>query len=352
MKWLFITTKTVIDDNFNNLLDGHRKFNITKTNRGKKCTFKECTHAIEAILVTRYAKCTSDACRILEKECEVNYKIEQCETSKITKFYWKGAHILSDSQYQVKTTRTPTKFTLNDTERDFVDCLLRAGMKPKKIYHEIINRPDFKNKPTLKWIQNYVSFQKSNNKDDEISEILRTLNGYVRKDNSENADPFVIGVDENNGVTAVGTGSDMDPFVVGFTSAGLLKKMQDFKVLNLEAMLHIDATYKITKESYPLLVIGITDISRRFHLLALYIVSQTTELIVNHCLRSLFDAGRSLYPDLVDWEPTYTMSDADQALYNSLHGLFPDSTHLTCYFHMRKNIREMARSLDGSQYKL
>jgi hypothetical protein len=62
----------------------------------------------------------------------------------------------------------------------------------KKIYNEIINRPDFKNKPTLKWIQNYVSFQKSNNKDDEISKILRTLNEYVRKNNNENADPFWI----------------------------------------------------------------------------------------------------------------------------------------------------------------
>jgi hypothetical protein len=61
----------------------------------------------------------------------------------------------------------------------------------------------------------------------------------------------------------------MDPFVVGVSSIGLLAKMKELDK-NRCAMLHIDATYKITKESYPLVVLGISDVARRFHLLLLY----------------------------------------------------------------------------------
>jgi hypothetical protein len=48
-------------------------------------------------------------------------------------------------------------------------------------------------------------------------------------------------------------------------------------------MFHLDSTYKITKNSYPLLIFGVSDINRKFFLLAAFIVSQTTAEIVKHC---------------------------------------------------------------------
>jgi hypothetical protein len=75
----------------------------------------------------------------------------------------------------------------------------------------------------------------------------------------------------------------MDPFVVGVSSIGLLAKMKEFKDKNQCAMLHIDATYKIKKESYPLVVLGISDVARRFHLLLLQMKSPTIYYNILYC---------------------------------------------------------------------
>jgi hypothetical protein len=352
-QWIYIATKPVVGNRFDGTLYGHRKYVITKTNRGKKCNFKECSHHEAIQLVSRYATCGSDACKESVEPCLVSYKIEYCSVTRLAKYYWKGTHIVSDVEYQAKTTSTPNKFVLGDTEKTFVDTLIRAGLPPKRIYHECLNGTEVTNKPSLKWLQNYVNFERSNQRDLELSAICNQIKLLDRKENPASTEPFVIGVDFEGGEPVIGNGSDMDPFVVGISSVGLLAKMRRFQITNQSAMFHIDATYKITKESYPLLVLGITDIARKFHLLGLFITSQTTEIIVKHCVLSLLKTAQSFFPEMNDWKPTYTMSDADPALHNALRSCFGNSTrYLNCYFHVRKNLRDMERSFSGSDYTM
>ena len=152
-------------------------------------------------------------------------------------------------------------------------------------------------------------------------------------------------MDFDDGKPVIGVGSDLDPFVAGFTSKILLEKLKQFQNIKNEAMLHVDCTYKITKEAYPLLVVGVSDISRLFHLLGVFFVSQTTEIIIKYYIDSLFDAVNLNFTCLADWKPSFTMTDSDPALINALRSRFGESTkYLNCYFHLKKNVRDYVRS--------
>jgi hypothetical protein len=62
----------------------------------------------------------------------------------------------------------------------------------------------------------------------------------------------------------LGTGTDNDHFQLGFTSVLLLMR------LVWSGMFHIDATYKIIKYFYPLIIFGITDLNRSFFSICFY----------------------------------------------------------------------------------
>lgn len=61
----------------------------------------------------------------------------------------------------------------------------------------------------------------------------------------------------------LGQGSEDDHFHLGFTSKKLLKRMVDHEALD-KAVFHLDATYKIVRFNYPLIVFGYTDKKHQF----------------------------------------------------------------------------------------
>lgn len=73
----------------------------------------------------------------------------------------------------------------------------------------------------------------------------------------------------------MGIGSDTKPFLVGVTTKWLLRRLDrdpdDF-------VFHMDATFKLNQVGYPVFVCGISDASRSFHLVAIFIVLQTGEV--------------------------------------------------------------------------
>jgi hypothetical protein len=65
----------------------------------------------------------------------------------------------------------------------------------------------------------------------------------------------------------VGNGCDGNPFVVGVSTKKLLRQAdRDPSTF----VLHINATYKLTQVGYPVVVVGVSDRERRFHLLAIF----------------------------------------------------------------------------------
>jgi hypothetical protein len=64
----------------------------------------------------------------------------------------------------------------------------------------------------------------------------------------------LVGVDvDKNGYPDFGVGSDLEPLVVWATSSNL-----QFKEKNQLTILHLASTFKITKLSYPLFVVGVS----------------------------------------------------------------------------------------------
>jgi hypothetical protein len=89
-------------------------------------------------------------------------------------------------------------------------------------------------------------------------------------------------------------------------------------------LLHVDGTYKTNQRGYPVAVIGISDRSRRFHLVALFIVSQETEPIVKTVLLSLRRQFNCVTQK--DLAVRFVIADADQVQYNALYSVFGDTT--------------------------
>ncbi|OWZ14681.1 hypothetical protein PHMEG_00011800 [Phytophthora megakarya] len=90
-----------------------------------------------------------------------------------------------------------------------------------------------------------------------------------------------------DGMPHVGKGTDEDPFILSITSKRLLQSAaRDPSTF----VLHVDTTFKLNSSYYPVVVIGVSDRLRSFHLLALFIVSQRTEPVYVEVLASLHRA--------------------------------------------------------------
>ncbi|DAZ96114.1 TPA: hypothetical protein N0F65_000662 [Lagenidium giganteum] len=76
---------------------------------------------------------------------------------------------------------------------------------------------------------------------------------------------------------------------------------------------HVDATLKLSTLGYPVLVCGVSDQNRRFHLVALFIMSQRTEAVYQEALQAL----RTTFSVVVGKAIAirYVMGDAEHARY-------------------------------------
>ncbi|KAE9082112.1 hypothetical protein PF006_g26983, partial [Phytophthora fragariae] len=74
-------------------------------------------------------------------------------------------------------------------------------------------------------------------------------------------------------------------------------------------VLHVDATYKLNYRGYPVFVVGISDRSRGFHLVSMFIISGETQDVIQPMLMAL----RRLYSVISgqDLVVQYAMADAD-----------------------------------------
>jgi hypothetical protein len=86
-------------------------------------------------------------------------------------------------------------------------------------------------------------------------------NGY--HDNIDSKEYFTFG-------ESIGNGTDENHFQVGFTSLDLLSRIPSGVIF------HFDCTYKIVKVGYPLIVFGISDISRKFYPVCFMFTSHET----------------------------------------------------------------------------
>ena len=188
--------------------------------------------------------------------------------------------------------------------------------------------------PTLKQIQDYINNRRKkigdDNNIDQFKEFISSLE-YVDGVTGDD-ELFTFG-------TSFGDGSGDDHFHLGLTSKKMLSRVE------LKGMFHIDATYKIVKYNFPLIVLGVTDINRTFHPICYMFTSHETEDDYDHFFdRLLIECDCFGFK----FEPKYMCSDAAAAIANSVEKFFATERSkyfsncilIMCYFHLRMNIKK------------
>ncbi|ETP49589.1 hypothetical protein F442_04909 [Phytophthora nicotianae P10297] len=159
----------------------------------------------------------------------------------------------------------------------------------------------FADLPPLQTVQNFANCYSRTYLDnhDRLEELRSWIHAHAYNGGEEMTQAFEFGWEyDREGQLVIGNGSDEKPFIIGLTT----------KALMLRVML--------PPESYLVVVVGVSDRSRGFHLVALFVVSQETQAVFQAVLMSL----RTLYIWLTSKELVvqYAMADGDKAQCNAL----------------------------------
>ena len=105
-----------------------------------------------------------------------------------------------------------------------------------------------------------------------------------------------------------------DPFYFSLTSKGALSVLRTAQEASnaVPVVLHMDSTFKVNINEFPVLVLGISDAQQQFHMLSISVMSHHNEAMYSHLLSAFKDVIRRELPD-VTFTPEYAMTDCDVA---------------------------------------
>ena len=124
----------------------------------------------------------------------------------------------------------------------------------------------------------------------------------------------------------LGNGTCENPCHIGFTS---LRLLQNIEHNDGDVLFHIDLTYKIVRQSYPLLVFGVSDASRQYHQVAFLFMSHWTQENFKHFFKTLMDILSKFNMRL---DIKTLVQDHDSGCLNEIKSIFPESLIVMCFF--------------------
>jgi len=320
------------------LIDAGKRTRITRSH-STSCTM--CTKAHPHDMNYNILECRSTMCQSLYPTvpCQWRAKMSTCSETGVAAIYKTNAHLCDAS--------SPRKAVLTAAMKEFCRDMVAQGLKPQRIRNAM--REKFtvpaERMPTLSQVQgfcNHFASSKLGNHD-RFEDILASVRAHAFREQTDH-EPITF-TDQNNeaGQLMMGDGTDESPFVVGVTTKNLLQRLDRPPA---SFVLHVDATFKLSQLGYPVFVIGVSDLCRSFHLVALCIISQQTEDVYTLALASF----RRLYHSVTGKtiQLTYIMGDADNAQYNALYEVLGQDTSFTflmCFFHVMLNVDERLKNL-------
>ncbi len=143
-------------------------------------------------------------------------------------------------------------------------------------------------------------------------------------------------------------------FCVSMTSKKLLSTVETVSMWQLPMVLHMDGTFKLNENEFPVITLGISDGAQHMHIMLLSIISHRTEDMYLRVIQGFKDILCDLFPR-VSFNPKYLMTDAERAERTALVSIFPEADPLMCYFHVIKASKDKLsgnkhRELDGYLY--
>ena len=102
----------------------------------------------------------------------------------------------------------------------------------------------------------------------------------------------------------------------------------------------LDSTYRTTRTKMPLLhIVGMTATNKTFTIAVVYLIRETTECFT----WALLQLRQQLQV-----APRVAVTDRDAGLISALATVFPDCTHLLCFWHIEKNVLSHAKRAFGT----
>jgi hypothetical protein len=133
----------------------------------------------------------------------------------------------------------------------------------------------------------------------------------------------------------VGDSSDAHPFCISMSSRVMLNTISKLHSWVLPWVLHMDCTFKLNDNEFPLVILGVTDGAQQLHVLSILIVSHHTTAVYQRVVQGLKDLVSKVLRQ-VSFMPAYVMTHAELAERKAILSVFPEAQPLMCYFHIKK----------------
>ncbi|GMF15404.1 unnamed protein product [Phytophthora fragariaefolia] len=320
----------------NEFLDNMKKFHIVKS-QSSKCSV--CGDLEPHNMNYQLTTCASETCKASQEECPWRGNFLTCSVSGLKNCYSLHSHI--------ESCMSPRRNGLNFQQKDFCRQMAASGHRPMRILVNMTTQFSTGDSPSLRSVQNFCNnyLRSKCDNHDYYFEIAEKIQRQCFTGLEGDFSPFTFGWDfDVHGKLVVGDGSNQQPFLVGITTKTMLRRMDRPPS---SFIFHMDATYKLNQVNFPILVMGISDSCRSFHLVAIFVVSQVTEEMHSKALASL----RRVYSAVTQkgMVVQYVLGDADYAQYNACKVVFEDCkfTYIMCFFHVMVKVQERTKGLPG-----
>lgn len=107
---------------------------------------------------------------------------------------------------------------------------------------------------------------------------------------------------------------------------------------------HCDATHKIVWENYPVLIVGTSDLHKKFHPFGVAVCTNETTADFEFVFNSLKTGLKEIFD--IDYRPKYLISDATRSIHNGFRNVFGDERSvIMCWFHMKTALTKRMETL-------
>lgn len=150
---------------------------------------------------------------------------------------------------------------------------------------------------------------------------------------------------ENN--TSVPEDQDK-PFVIDFKHSNADEELKFQIVVSTRRMIAhcvsqniicVDVTYKLNWNGYPFIVVGAIDRCKKFHPLCFALCSHESTYDYSFVFQTLVNTVQKLHNDS-KFEPAIVISDAADAIKNTVDIVFPSAQQVMCFVHVLRDVEK------------
>ncbi|CAF0978500.1 unnamed protein product [Brachionus calyciflorus] len=304
------------------------------------------------VMTVRYRKCTSPYCN-QNLKCKSEYKSFYCEQSSKARIFKKYDH--NDNQKDVFHGIIPELIKIIDDQvrtKDSSATRIKTFLIKNRLAIENEN-PRLVNfqLPKVSQIQNHITYLRQNQlgNNNNIEEVKKIVESNLFRSDLPDDKPFFFGVkfDKDNR-PIINSGSESHHFRLIITTKKLIKIL-DSKFSDYDSIFHIDSTYKINKNGFPLVIISRSDINRQLHPIIFMLTSheQTSDYL--YFYESIQDLCTKMRINL---KPNYICQDASNAMACAAETVFREAKILIVKSKVLDDITELHFSKNKTEFDL